>query len=172
MSGAQILYSGMLCETVGVLWILSLFVPQNRLRIPQTFSDAQIFGILRDRRLWFPPLIAGIVTGGYAVILCYCNVITEACATSYLFASLLLLQLAVLFLEVRRSGLIFNFKQTVIPILTVWVPALILIAFSVAFPTFHQITELGEWHLISLLSLPLAPLFYLLFSRFFYRTAK
>ncbi len=172
MSGAQLLYSGMLCETVGVLWILSLFVPQSSLRRPQVFSDVRAAATLSDRGLWLPALLSGVTVSVYIVVLCFCNVITTGGATSFLFSSLLLLQLTALFAEARRSGLIFSWKQALIPVLIVWIPTLILISFSVAFSAFHRVTELGEWSLVSLLSLPLSPLSYALFFRFFDRTAK
>lgn len=176
MSGAQILFGGILLETVGVLWLLSLFVPQNRLRKPLSFHQKRVERILTDRMIWLPPLVASVLTVLYTLIQYFCGVFTGEICVTYLFCSMLLLQLAALLLTALSSGVLQMPRQVILPVFAVVVPTALLVAFSVAFPSVNAVLRIGGWSLVSLLSLLLPLVFYLgaylLLSAFLNRTAK
>lgn len=176
MSGAMLLIGGVLVELLGMLWLLSLFIPQNRLRKQIDFHQKRVEQILRTGSVWLPSLCASALTGIYTLILHFCVVFTAEMCKPYLFASMLLLQLTELILTAMSSGTPPTLRQVLIPILTVTVPSALFISFSVAFPAIDRILGLGSWNLVSFLSLLLPPVFCLGFRifglAFFNRTAK
>ena len=176
MSGAMLLIGGVLVELLGVLWLLSLFIPQNCLRKQIDFHQKSVEQILRTGSVWLPSLCASALTGIYTLILHFCGVFTAEMCKPYLFASMLLLQLTELILTAMSSGTPPTLRQVLIPILTVTVPSALFISFSVAFPAIDRILGLGSWNLVSFLSLLLPPVFCLGFRifglAFFNRTAK
>ena len=176
MSGAMLLIGGMLAELLGVLWLLSLFIPQNRLRKQIDFHQKRVEQILRTGAVWLPSLCASAMTGIYTFILYFCGVFTAEMCKPYLFVSMLLLQLTALILTAISSGTPPTPRQALIPILSVTVPVALFISFSVAFPAIDRVLGLGSWNLVSFLSLLLPPVSYLGFRifwvAFFNRTAK
>ena len=176
MSGAQLLFGGVICETICVLWLLSVFIPQNRLRKPHAFSPTHAGRIFKEYRCICSTSVTSLVTVLYAFILVWCGVFSAAVCDSYLFCSMLVLQLTALPLTLFSSDLQIPWRSFLSVSAVILVPVILMISFSVPFAAFEKIFGLGSWNLVSLLSLILPPLlyifFYILFSNFFHRTAK
>lgn len=167
-----LLYSGWIVESIGVFWLLSLFVPQNRLRKHAAFTKKSVQGILKNKGLLWTALLSSGITLLYTLILHLAKIFTFEIASSFLFCSLVLMQLCALFVTAKKNALIFTVGQAVIPIVSIAVPVCLFVIFSVPFEAFRAVTHLGAWNWISVCSLPLFSLLYLLFSVLFDRTAK
>ena len=169
------LYSGIFAELIGGMMIASVRVPQNLLRKSAQFDRAGILRLLRDRKLWLPAVISSAVPVIYAMILTFCGVITESAASSYLFASLLLLCPTLLIVQLRRFGIFVYGKPFWYGLAILLTPILLLSLLAIPFPMLGMWVGSTDWNAVALLSLPLSVALYVLssfFCGFFYRTAK
>ena len=171
-TGAQILFSGMTVEALGVLWLTAQDLPSTRLRCVPPPAKTVLRSILSKRGNCLVPLLSAFTVMLYTIVMYCCKLFDMGTCVTFLFCSILLLQLAALFQAARSGKFLFTRFGACAPVLSVLVPLLLFIAFSVAFPAFGAITQLGSWNTVSFCSLILAPCIYLLFSYFFSRTAK
>ncbi|MBQ8310580.1 MAG: cation-transporting P-type ATPase [Clostridia bacterium] len=170
-NGFQMIYSGFFVEIISLIWILSMQIPQNRLRRRLRFDEYVIKRMILKKDNWLPLTVSTCGTVLYAAILTWCGVIGVETASAYLFVSLILSQLTVVYLTVYRIGGITFRISSYIPALAILLPIGVLIPLSFLVPTIG----LGHWSLPTLLSLPVMPILYL-FIRFLFsflkRTAK
>ena len=162
-------------ETVGILWIESLSAPLCR-RHTNMMGTKQLKRILSDRLTWLPPVTASLVCVVFSLILRLFGAISVDEASSFLFASLLFLQLCVLLLSAAQAGFEASFGRMLLPVIAVLLPILILTAFCVAFDGLDTILQIGDWSIVTFCALWCVPVFYFLlhylFLMIFHRTAK
>lgn len=170
-NGLQMVYSSFLIEIVALIWILSIRIPQNRLRKRCRFDEAVIIKVITTRENWVPPLISIGGTVLYAAILSWCGVIGVEIVSTYLFVSFVIMQVISVYLTVYRLGKTSFRIASYIPALVLLLPLCALIPLSFLISTIGM----GAWSLVTLLSLPIMPALYL-FVRFLLpflkRTAK
>ena len=174
--GAQMLYASLGFELIFTLSVLTLRIPQYLLRQTPSLDGETVERMLFSRRssaisAW----IAGGITTLYAGILVWCGLITPNVASTYLFISLILAKLVGEALLLSKDVLMQNKKMLLFFGLSVLIPVLLMIAPAVLFSAVNIITGVGEWSLVTALSLPLMPGIVLLIKKipdFFHRTAK
>lgn len=174
--GAQILFSGFLLDSLGVLLLHAASIPQNRLRrvVPQDQKSME--GILRERNNWIPHLCAAGAAVIYAAILFYCNILSQDHCVSFLFGSLILLQLVHLFSVALEKHLFASLGQCAALTGTVLFSVLAASVLAFLLDPIHRAVGLGAWNTLTFCSLPLSILVFLLvrylLSVFLKRTAK
>ena len=161
-------------QAFAVLWITSLRTSIST-RKPTLIGSSRITRSLTEKTLWLPVLATVLFCVAYVLVIKALGVIPTNAVAPFLFASLLLLQ-ACMLPSVRREGLAVSALGLLLPIAAVLLPSLIMTAFCFAFSELDLLLQLASWNAVTLCSLPLVPLSYLLFRRlflrFFYRTAK
>ncbi|MBO5295230.1 MAG: hypothetical protein J6B71_08330 [Clostridia bacterium] len=176
MSGGQLLFIGFVVQAAAVLWLISLSIPQNHLRKPHAFSAQHAKKLLQNPKKVLPAIASSAFVYLYSLVLFFVGAFDGQVFVSYLFGATLLLQLTALILLATESRLQYSWRSILILSSVVLLPAILASVLSMLLPSLSAFLLLGAWNLISLLSLILPPasylLFYLLFSRIFYRTAK
>ncbi len=167
-NGAAMLWLGAWSALVGTLWILALPVPQSILRRDVRFCESTLQVLFFPRGATLSALTATVVTALYAAILVWCGVLSPTVAATFLFSSLLLLHLILLYDTASGKHTKLRPLQAAIPLLLTLLPACILLLLT------HLLLA-SAWTLVTLLSLPLCPVLYLV-TKFclsvFRRTAK
>lgn len=172
MSGAQILYIGTVSELLLLSAILSVTIPQTRLRQSNAFDDRAVLSVLKSRATWLAPLFAALFAVLFVWILKLCDVILASAATSYLFVSLILTQFTAFFLFLGREKLRCGFKSTAILLLSILLPILPLALLAMLWQGADAVLMLGGWRWMTLIALPLPSAILLVSSIFLNRTAK
>lgn len=174
-NGAQAAYAGLFTELMLVIWILLLPLPRKALRQAGDLQCLSVRELLLQKRFWLPVLLSAAVVGGYAILLSLFGVIGVGEATSYLFASQFLLQCTAFFVAIREAGASLWERKGWIPFLALLLSLAIAVTLSVLLPPVGEVSGVGNWSLLTLLSLPVAPVICLLLRVvmiFFHRTSK
>lgn len=175
LSASQILFSGLILEFTFVHWILSLPIPQRRLRRCPSFDWKRIskraFAI--DNML--PAGVVSLLLFLYTVLLfCFGILESPACA-SFHFVGLLLVQFTFFIRELLRNGVPVFTRAGLFHVGGVIAPLLLLIVASILLPPLQAGTGLGVWHwstAVALLAVIPVTLLAMKLSGFFKRTAK
>lgn len=165
--GAAMLWIGALCAAVGTLWILRAPVPRELLRREVRFDTQTLLSVLLPRTESLSALSATALTAILSAVFAWCGLLAHAVASTYLFASLLLLHVLLLYDLTRKKRAKMRPLQFVLPMLVCLVPAAVALALQAAFAQ--------PWSPVALICLPLAPVFYVLAKicmSVFWRTAK
>lgn len=176
MSGAQILFSVFLVEMLGVALIDTASLPQNRLRKIYVSDATQIAKIFCNRKNWLPPILSALLSVIYAACLRAFDLITPDQAVAFLFCAFILLQIALLWSTLTESRFYAFSKRMIAWTAIILSSVAVLSVLSCFLPSIHRATSLGAWNLISVCSLPLSAVVFLLvrhiISMIFKRTAK
>ena len=147
------IYVGFYVEIVALIWVLSMQLPQNRLRKSCRFDEDVILKSIGLPMQWIPIAVSTGVTVLYAAVLYWCRVIAAEEASAYLFVSLLLLQVMGIYRTVYRIKNVKFRMLSYIPALLLLLPAVAFVLLSFPIPTLG----LANWSIITLLSLPMMP---------------
>ena len=175
LGGWQMAYTGFFVESVAALWILSLPVPQNRLRRFQPLGGKEIWELLSSLRTYLPACIGVVGTALLSAILCWTGVAEREVLSASLFLSLLLLQISVLYQTVFELGIRTGFRRTALPALVILLPVSAAVLLSVLFPAVHGGICLGAWSVVGIFPVLALPVLFWstrFFLSFFHRTAK
>ncbi len=159
LNAAQLLFVGWLIELSGVLLLLSIPLPKRMGYKPILASDALPGKLLRSRAVWLPPLCASLVSVLFGAILCHTQMLSDAACSSYVFLSIIFVQL-LLYFSVLRS--LSAPRRGQILLLLVLLFLIVFSIFCLLFPRFAQIFCMGDWNLICMLGLMLPILSYTL----------
>ncbi len=175
MNGPQILFTAFLLPLAMLLTLLHLSIPQNRLRKWMMLDAKVIEKTILPKSFWLPILVATFGTVLYCLILYLCKVLSLSSATSMIAVSYAVIQLA-LFVETMMHMKMPILHRAWLPIwiwLTCFLSAIIL---SCIIPPVATVTGLGNWTLLSSLSLLLPPVLFFgtrsLMGFFVHRTSK
>lgn len=175
LSGWQMTYTGLYVESVATLCILSVPIPQNRLRRFQPFGEKDIWAMLSNPRTYLPICISVAGTTLLGAILCWTGVVGRGVLIGALFLSLLLLQISVFYRTILAFDIRPGIKKSILPALIMILPVLLATLLSLLFPVVNEGIGLGAWSIFSaVLALTLPTLFWIsrFFLSFFHRTAK
>ncbi len=170
----------MMCAGFGIeIASLVLFecaaVPQTDLRAPIDTSNSFWEHSAFASNVWLPTILSAAITTLVCGILMWCKVLTRPESASFLFLSLLLLQVTQLLSIAIKNKLYFTRKNRVFGVLIAAGVLLLLLLLSAWIPAVASVTEMGAWKPLSLALLPCMPVLYLisaLLLPFFDRTAK
>ena len=172
----QLLYCGLLFESLLTLGISKLSVKRKLLSVSVRVESKHIEATIRDIRQWLPFLSTSIIAVLATAILKWCSLLSAEGAMTALFCSLCLLELIALLRSFFVCATHSAVKQISMLALMLLIPIVLVIAFSVAFPVLSAVFYLGKWNLYSALTVLFQPLLYWIFDRlissFFSRTAK
>lgn len=171
MSGAQILYIGMISELILTAAILAVPIPQTRLRRAVGLDEQTVLSLLKSRGVWLSPLIATALAMLFVWILRLCDLVSPSAATSYLFVSAILLQITAFFLSLARGRVKQGGKTTLKLLAMLLLPMIPCILLSLFWQSADAVLMLGGWRWMTLIGLPLPPLAFLLSAIFLERTA-
>ncbi|MBQ8416728.1 MAG: cation-transporting P-type ATPase [Clostridia bacterium] len=175
IGGAQMAYTGFFAESVAALWILTLPIPQNRLRKYEIFGARGIERFFFDIHTYLPICIAAFGTALLSAILLWTGVVERAELSSASFLSLLFLQLTVLYQTIRFFGIRPGVKKALFPALLICLPVLLAILLCILFSPVESVIGMGKWGIVGGALTAAMPIFYCLarfFLVFFHRTAK
>ncbi len=175
MNAFQILIGGFLFPLAMLSAVLTLPIPQNRLRKWISFDSGAVERLILDRQIWLPTAIAAFGSVLYCFILHLCNVMSFECSSSLITVSYVLLEL-ILFTETILRMKMPIWHRGWLPIAIFVLSFLLLTVLSVCFPILSSVTGLGAWSILSVSSLPI-PIALFFVSRFFigffsHRTSK
>ncbi|MBE6589983.1 MAG: hypothetical protein E7643_07370 [Ruminococcaceae bacterium] len=168
----QILYVGLCLDTLALSLILSMNIPRVLLKKPRRIGERHIEQLVLEKRAWIPTLVSVGVFALYLAILTWIGVIDVYCVHTLTFVSLLLLEVLMLYKAIYPEGISYPTSLWRHPAVMLLLPIVLLIPFSVIFPLVGSVTGLGSWSPLTVLSVPLLPILYLLSKYFFDRTAK
>lgn len=165
--GTATFYLGAFTATVGVLWVLYAPVPQSLLRETLRFDEKTLLALIFPRSESISTIGATALTVLYAAILVWCGILPPTVAATYLFASLLLLHVGLLYDTTRGKRGALRPLWRALPALIILLPAALMLGL--------QAIWADTWTLVTLFSLPLCPILYVLTKiclSLFGRTAK
>ncbi len=176
MSGMHLLYGGVICESVIVLWISLMPVPKKYRQAPLPLTSERTLFLLSDMRTWLPAVSTSVLVLLVSFVLHLCGLLSREGYVTLLFCSMILIEI-LSFCRVVRPCLT---KQTAKPFCLVLLSMLLPVAcvgvLCAAFPPIDKIFFIGTYGLptlVFLLALPVTNwLVFRLISSFFGRTAK
>lgn len=175
LSASQILFSGLIVEFIFVHWILSLPVPQKRLRKCPMFDMERISKRAFLMSSGAPAICASCFIFIYAFILSCVGILDGAACASFFFISLILIQLTFFARELLRNGISLFSKTSLFHAGAILIPLILMIPASIFLPSLQAASGLGAWHITTVLALlaviPITLLSVKILS-FFRRTAK
>lgn len=162
-TGAQMIWS-FFAELTAVSLILALPIGKERLSPPARLDTRALLGILSDFSVFLPAACASVIPAVTVIILRAVGVLSPDAVASYLFASLLLIQLFELFRVLRRAGIRCKIRQgsAVCGIILLPVALLSLLTFLLSdrFPVFATVTGLSGFGAVTLIGIALVPILY------------
>ena len=174
-SSLQMLLSGFTLEIAALLFLCDVPLMQSALRRPNPTNQTFLLGTLLSKESLLPTLISVAITALTTVILALASVLPRESVKTYLFASLLLLQICVLFRLSYKAKLKPQPKKTLILCGVVVGIFGLLTLLSCLISGVGALTGMGAWTALSAALLPLCPGLYfilLLILPFLNRTAK
>ena len=171
MSGAQILYIGTVSELLLTAAILSLPIPQARLRRVSALDEKTLLPILKSRGVWLSPLISGAFAVIFVWILGLFELISPSAQTACLFCSMILLQITAFGLSLVRYRLRQGIRTTLILSAAILLPLVPCILLSMLWPSVDAVLMMGGWRWMTLVALPVPSLILLISAIFLERTA-
>ena len=166
LSGAQMLFGGLVFDLISVFWILSIFVPIRCLRTREPIDGLNVKKIIGDRQLLVSPILSAGVIWLYGFIMSSANAMSSASAVVFAFFSVMLVQITALYKTVLGSGVRWEWKNDVLPAIFLFAPILLVLGLSYPLPIVAAGSELLGSSLLGILSLPLGPIVYLWGYRF------
>jgi hypothetical protein len=171
----QMLFSGFAIEIAALLFLCDVSLSQSVLRRPNPTNQKFLFETLLERKELLSTLISVAIGTLTTVILAFASVLPREGVKTYLFASLLLLQICILFRLSWKARVKPQTKKTLILCGVVLGVFGLLTLLSCLIPSVGALTGMGAWTALTAALLPLCPglYFILLFLLpFFDRTAK
>lgn len=171
----QMLFSGFAIEIAALLFLCDVLLSQSVLRRPNPTNQKFLFETLLERKELLSTLISVAIGTLTTVILAFASVLPREGVKTYLFASLLLLQICILFRLSWKARVKPQTKKTLILCGVVLGVFGLLTLLSCLIPSVGALTGMGAWTALTAALLPLCPglYFILLFLLpFFDRTAK
>ncbi|MBQ9761425.1 MAG: hypothetical protein IJW16_08785 [Clostridia bacterium] len=165
ISGAQLLWSGLLFDLFALLWILRTPISQDRLRERTRLDERFLFQTVTDKGMLLPSLLTPTVLCIYTFIFSCIGWIGDAAAITYHFYSVLAVEGIIFFRCMRRENAWRFSKREMILSAVLLLPPLAITGLSFLLPALRTACELGDFSIASILSLPLAPLLYFLFVK-------
>lgn len=165
LSGAQLLWSGLVFDSVVLLWILRIPIAQSRLRVRHRIDEACIEKLITDKRNSLSLIMTAVVFCLYMFVFRCIGLIDASEAVSLAFFSTIFIELMVFYQIFFEEKIRLPFKKNIIPILIIMVPILLVLGLSFLVVGIADGGELASFSMFSLLSLPLAPVLYLLFRK-------
>ena len=173
--GALMLYATVLIDAVALTSVLSLKIPKTNLTKSSRVNEGDIEQLVFQKSRWVPMLISLFLVSLYLAIFMWFGIISVGEIHTYLFFSILSLEILLLYTVIFKKSFASKRPWFCQPAVFMTVPILAVTFLSVLFPSLGVMTGLGAWSIVTLLTLPLFPLFYFLsvyFLSFFSRTAK
>ena len=176
LSGAMLLFSGWIAETLSVLWLTSFSIPKQQLRTYKPFGRKQMLEILLNRNWILPILVTGGICAVLAILMRLLGLWSAINSAAFLMGALLLMQGTALLLNALSFGLPLPPKSLRLPLLLYLLPILTVGLFSVFLPSVALSMGLPQWNASSLIMLVIVPFIFFFFLSFFLkkinRTAK
>ena len=174
-TGVQMLLSGFVFEIAALYFLADVSISQSALRRTSVLNQAFLSQTLFSKASFVAIGVSSGIPAVVAVILTLTGVLSPQMTKTYLFTSLLLLQIAILSHLSYQAKIRWQLKKALHICGVIVVSVIFLILLSGAALPLGAIIGMGAWNPITVLLLPLAPLLYwilqVLFS-FLHRTAK
>ena len=169
LTGAQTIYCGLLVDFVALCWIMSVFIPQDLLRNHTGSRDVKSFFNLRTI---LPPVVTGGVLAFYTFVFYRVNIFSADDAVSFLFVTLVIVLVIGLCKTMYTSGVKFDWRVDLIPLVCILVPVILLVMISLVAPSISIAFDISMPSLIGGLSLLVGPVVYLGVDQIMYLIKK
>ena len=171
----QMFLSSFVVEIAALCFLADVPISQEALRRPNAPDKKFLSQILFSKRSLITTLVSAGIPSLTVVILTLAGVISNDAARTYLFVSLLLLQICLLVYTFKRSKVKLELKKTLLIGGVVLGTIAVLLLLSAFITSLGAVTGMGAWTPLTAILLLLSPILYwgmTLLFHFFGRTAK